>query len=85
MRGWRGLLAPLALTATTLWAAGVDDSPPPRPYEVEVYEDGSGVQYVEGREVKTFPEGTFAWDCSAMGNRICGSRVVQMKAEEGER
>jgi hypothetical protein len=40
---------------------------------VEVYEDGSGVQYTpDGREIRTFPEGTFAWDCTTMGNQICG-------------
>lgn len=39
---------------------------------VETYEDGSGVQYVNGMEVRTFPSDTFVWDCTAMGNRTCG-------------
>lgn len=39
---------------------------------VATFEDGSGIQYVRDREVRTFPEGTFVWDCSAQGNRRCG-------------
>jgi hypothetical protein len=30
--------------------------------EVEVYEDGSGVQYNGEQEVRTFPPGTFVYD-----------------------
>jgi hypothetical protein len=43
------------------------DKPP-----IVIYEDGSGVQYQGDIEVKTFPEGTFVWDCHRMGNRVCG-------------
>jgi hypothetical protein len=32
--------------------------------EVEVYEDGSGVQYNGEQEVRTFPPGTFVFDSS---------------------
>lgn len=39
---------------------------------VEVFEDGSGVQYVAGVATRTFPADTFAWDCAQMGNRSCG-------------
>ena len=42
--------------------------------DIVIYEDGSGVQYAPGtnREIRTFPEDTFAWDCATMGNGICG-------------
>jgi hypothetical protein len=38
---------------------------------VVVYEDGAGVQYIGDQEVRTFPDGTFVWDCSKMGDRSC--------------
>jgi len=41
---------------------------------VEVYEDGSGVQYINGRRVRVFEEDTFVWDCKVMGNRKCGPK-----------
>lgn len=41
-------------------------------YTVVIEEDGSGVQYIGDREVATFPEDTFVWDCHTMGNRTCG-------------
>jgi hypothetical protein len=42
---------------------------------VVIYEDGSGVQYSpNGQELRTFDEGTFVWECSTMGNRICGPK-----------
>lgn len=45
----------------------------PDGYDVVIYEDGSGVQYdAYDDEVKTFPADTFVWDCTQMGNRICG-------------
>lgn len=44
----------------------------PATQDVVIYEDGSGVQYDGDQEVKTFPEGTFVWNCHTMGNRICG-------------
>lgn len=73
MRRLRPLLsasvgAALAVTALQ-WG---DSCPPPPPPAVVVYEDGSGVQYAGDTEVRTFPEGTFVWDCRRMGNRICG-------------
>lgn len=40
---------------------------------VTIYEDGSGVQYLGDKEVRTFPHDTFVWDCHTMGNRRCGS------------
>ena len=39
---------------------------------VDTYEDGSGVQYINGTKVRTFPADTFLWDCTYMGNRTCG-------------
>ena len=71
----------LALVAGFGHAALTEDAPaaPPAPvaYFVEVEEDGSGTQYIRGERVATFPEGTFEWDCSAMGNRVCGAGMVQ--------
>lgn len=47
----------------------------PDGYDVEIYEDGSGVQYdAYGQEVRTFPADTFWWDCTHMGNGICGTQ-----------
>lgn len=40
--------------------------------DIVVEEDGSGVQYHGDTEVRTFPEDTFVWDCTTMGNRRCG-------------
>lgn len=40
---------------------------------VEVFEDGSGVQWIDGREVRRFEDGTFVWMCGTQGNRECGS------------
>lgn len=57
-------------------AAAVVTIPPPAPIErteVQVYEDGSGVQYVAGQAIRSFPADTFAWDCRHMGNGRCGS------------
>lgn len=70
----RGYIVAVALAALLGFAShAVLPEPAPAPYTgVDVFEDGSGVQYVEGREVATFPEDTFAWDCTVQGNRICG-------------
>jgi hypothetical protein len=38
---------------------------------VVIEEDGSGTQYFGDKEVRTFPEGTFLWDCVTMGNKVC--------------
>lgn len=70
------LLAGLTLgVGLTLWLnparAHTGENTPVQ--QVQIYEDGSGVQYLpDGTEVKTFPEGTFVWSCRDMGNRICG-------------
>lgn len=81
-----GKAAALAVAFTIgSWAgAGLDASPAQRAHDVEVFEDGSGVQVIKGKVVETFPEGTFAWDCSEMGNRICGKRVVWLCATDAE-
>lgn len=42
------------------------------PISLERYEDGSGVLYEGDREVATFPEDTFTWDCHTQGNMKCG-------------
>lgn len=42
--------------------------------DIVVYEDGSGVQYFGDKEIRTFREGTFVWNCRTMGNRRCGHR-----------
>ncbi len=39
---------------------------------VRLHEDGSGDQLINGTTVRRFPAGTFAWDCSVMGNGLCG-------------
>lgn len=65
-----------ALVGFTHAALTVDvpvERPAPPAYFVEVYEDGSGVQYIRNREVATFPADTFVWDCRAMGNGVCGT------------
>jgi hypothetical protein len=72
-----GVLLVIAAAIAANWLFGVDkvdgntglsrDG-----YDVVIEEDGSGTQYSGDREVRTFPEGTFAWDCRTMGNRICG-------------
>lgn len=72
----RSALALLGLTVSAILGAALGGftglkEPAPRP-PVVIYEDGSGIQYVGDREVRTFPEGTFVWDCQTMGNRICG-------------
>lgn len=43
-------------------------APAPR---VEVFEDGSGILHLDGEQI-VLEDGTFAWDCTTMGNRICG-------------
>lgn len=63
-----GMTASLAVVALSGHHHPSRPSPPP----VVIYEDGSGVQYQGDSEVKTFPEGTFVWNCHRMGNRICG-------------
>lgn len=45
---------------------------PPRSHVV-VFEDGSGVQYVNGRHALSFDEDTFVWDCRYMGNKVCAT------------
>lgn len=45
----------------------------PKGHHIDFWEDGSGVRYdAHWNEVATYPEGTFHWDCTTMGNRICG-------------
>lgn len=75
---------PLAVCAAALvvgftHTALTDEAPASEPvaYFVEVEEDGSGVQYIRGEKVATFPEGMFEWDCAAMGNRTCGTEAAQ--------
>lgn len=42
-------------------------------YSVDIYEDGSGVQYnPDGNEVRTFPARTFYWNCHEAGDLLCG-------------
>ena len=48
-----------ALALGALLLAGCGHNAPT--LRVQVYEDGSGVQYVHGQQVRTFPEGTFVW------------------------
>lgn len=60
------------LTESELWAEEQESKVDNGSTRVEVYEDGSGVQYINGMEVRTFPSDTFVWDCANMGNRICG-------------
>ena len=67
----RGAALVLALTASAVYLAGTvaTDTPsdviPARQETckgVEIYEDGSGVQYDrECQEIRTFPNGTFVW------------------------
>ena len=52
-------------------AAGVNVPAAPAS-DVVFYEDGSGVQYLDGEQLRVFPEDTFVWDCEQMGNRRCG-------------
>lgn len=40
---------------------------------VEVFEDGSAIEWSDGARVRTFPDGTFAWDCATRGDRICAA------------
>lgn len=42
-----------------------------RAQDIVIEEDGSGTQYSGDREIRTFPAGTFAWDCTTMGDRLC--------------
>lgn len=74
-------LCTVALVAGLSHAALTEEAPAapaaPVAYFVEVEEDGSGVQYIRGQKVATFPEGTFEWDCRAMGNGVCGAGMVQ--------
>lgn len=60
------------LTQSELWAEEQESLTDNGSTFVETYEDGSGVQYVNGMEVRTFPSNTFVWDCLAMGNFACG-------------
>jgi hypothetical protein len=39
---------------------------------VDVFEDGSGVQLVDGAVTHRFEDGTFTWDCMIHGNGVCG-------------
>lgn len=54
-----------ALVGFASGAAGVGIPAAPGP------EDGSGVQMLNGVQVRMFPEETFVWDCEQMGNRRC--------------
>lgn len=72
-----GVLLVIAAAIAANWLLGVNkvNDSSLRWYHrpnVVVYEDGSGVQYIGDMEVRTFPEGTFVWDCHRMGNRRCG-------------
>jgi hypothetical protein len=59
----------LGVIALGTLAFGISDDGPFT--GVETFEDGSGIQYIEDQEVRTFPVGTFAWDCTRMGNSEC--------------
>lgn len=64
MRSTRIVLVLLFLLALVLGAYATrhvngDTGRPTR--SVEIFEDGSGVQYLGDTEVRTFPNGTFAW------------------------
>lgn len=63
--------AAAALVGFASGAAGVGFPAAPDTTDVVVYEDGAGVQYIGDQEVRTFPVGTFVWDCRAMGDRMC--------------
>ncbi len=57
--------------------------PPPAVIErvtytgVDVFEDGSGTQYINGRSVRSFPADTFRWTCEDMGNRSCAPTTTK--------
>ena len=62
------------------YEAYLDELQPGAPRKIEVFEDGSGVlQYVEGTDwhERTFPADTFTWDCSTMGNKVCGPETIE--------
>lgn len=65
-------LCGLALVAGCTHAAVTMPDALPVRDGVEIFEDGSGVQWLEGERLRVFDEGTFVWDCSRMGNRQCG-------------
>lgn len=67
-----GVLVAMSACLAVPFLSRGDCHRPSTPPPVVVYEDGSGVQYQGDTEVKTFPAGTFVWDCHRMGNRICG-------------
>lgn len=76
-----GAACALSITATPAPTPVVVLANPPvverHPFTgVEVFEDGSGVQYVSDVEVRTFPADTFVWDCRSMGNLACFPREL---------
>lgn len=68
--GWESWMEGLSMSeiAEELMTSKVDNGST----RVEVYEDGSGVQLVNGMPVRSFASDTFVWDCANMGNRQCG-------------
>lgn len=73
----RRILAALSMSATIGFAAHPAMSTtcptPASSPDLVTYEDGSGVLYQGDKEIRTYPEDTFPWDCRTMGNKTCGA------------
>ena len=62
------LVSALALVVSTTLLSACYPTFMPVPPGVTVFEDGSG----RGQDGTVYDEGTFAWDCATMGNKVCG-------------